>query len=107
MKMLTTRFVSLPEPIKAAVTALVLTLASLLFANLIVLAPFLAFLAPYVTPLASAIAMALIAAFEKAVPDAYASVAIAAVQLLLALVAVFTGISTLAAHGLVTPLLAP
>ena len=58
-------------------------------------------------PLAAALSMALIAAIEKAVPDAYEKVAIAAVQLVLALLAVFGVGTTLAAMGALPSLLAP
>lgn len=107
MKRLINGLIVLPEPIKASITAVVVYLVSLLFANLILLAPFLVFLEQFKIPLALAIAMAVIAWIEKVVPDLYASVAIAALQLVLAILAVFGVGTALAAMGSLPALLSP
>jgi hypothetical protein len=99
--------ITLPEPIKAGLSAVVLYVVSFAFANLILLAPFLAFLEPFKLPLATAAAMALIAWIQNAIPDMYERVAIAALQLVLAILAVYGIGSTLAAMGAMPSLLAP
>lgn len=82
-------FVALPDPIKVSITALIVWAVAWLFAKVITLVPFLSFLDPFKEPIALAIAAALIGAFEQAIPDAYAQVAIVGVQLLLAILALF------------------
>ena len=99
--------IALPEPLKASLTAVVVVVVSVLFANLVLLLPFLAFLEPFKVQVAIAAAMTLIAFIEKAVPDMYAAVAIAAIQLVLAILAVFGIGQTLAAMGALPALLAP
>ena len=107
MKRFSESFVALPDPLKASITAVVLVVFSLAFTNFVLLAPFLMFLQPYVVPIASAVALALIAWLERMIPDAYGQVAIYALELVLALVAVFTGIQVAAAQGVMPALLMP
>lgn len=97
-------FVALPDPVKLAVTALVLWGVSTLFTNAVLLLPFLAFLVPFADPIGMAIAAALIGWFQKAIPDAWGTVAVFAVQLVLAILAVLGIGQTLATQG-VLPLL--
>lgn len=82
-------FVELPDPLKVAVTSFVLAAFSFAFAKLIALIPFLAFLEQYRQSVAMLAAVALIGWFQNAVPDAYAAVAILALQLVLAVLALF------------------
>lgn len=89
MKSFISRLVALPDPVKAGITAVVVYVLSLGFANLLALLPFLAAFAQFVQPAAVIIAMALIGWIEKAVPDAFGKVAVLAVQLILALLAVY------------------
>lgn len=86
-------FVALPDPVKISITGVIVWLVSWLIAQLITLVPFLKFLEEFKEPLALAIAAALITALEAAVPDAYAGVAIAAIQLILVILALF-GVGT-------------
>jgi hypothetical protein len=86
-------FVSLPDPIKVSITAVIVWLVSWGITQLVTLVPFLKFLEDFKQPLALAIAAALIGALEAAVPDAYAGVAVAAIQLVLVILALF-GVGT-------------
>ena len=105
MKNFAARLVALPDPVKAGITAVVVYVVSLLFANLLALLPFLAAFAEFVQPAAVIIAMALIGWIEKAVPDAFGAVAVLAVQLVLALLAVYGIGEGLAAMGAMPALL--
>ncbi len=107
MKRLLAPIIALPEPIKASILAVILYLVGFGVAHLIALVPFLSFLTQFVMPLAAAIGMALIAWIEKTVPDAYDKVAISAIQLVLAILAVFGVGTTLAAMNVLPSLLAP
>ena len=60
MKSFVSRFVALPDPLKLGIAGVVLWLVSTLFANLIILVPFLVFLEQFKEPLALAISAALI-----------------------------------------------
>ena len=82
-------FVQLPEDVRAGIGAVVLVAVSWALAKLISLWKPLAFLEEFRVPLASAIAFALVDAIQNAVPDAYGSVAILALQLVLAVLALF------------------
>jgi hypothetical protein len=82
-------FVQLPDTVQAGITAVILWAVSWLFVQLITLVPWLAFLDEFKTPLAMAIAAALIGWIQNAVPDAYGAVAILAIQLVLAILALF------------------
>lgn len=82
-------FVALPDPVKIALTGAVVWIVSWLFAQLIAMIPWLQFLEEFKEPLALAIAAALIGWIEAAVPDAYAGIAVAAIQLLLVILAFF------------------
>jgi hypothetical protein len=105
MNKLINGFVALPDGIKAGITAVVLWVVSVVFANLIALVPFLAFLAQFVQPVSLAIAAALIAALEKALPDAYPQIAITALQLILLVLAAFGVGVELSAQGTLPALL--
>ena len=82
-------FVALPEDVKAGILAVVLFAISFVFAKLIALVPFLAFLEELREPLALAIGASLIGALENALPTGYDAVAILALQLILAVLAMF------------------
>lgn len=86
-------FAPLPDTVKVGITAVVLFVVSFFLAKLLALVPFLKFLEEFREPLALAIAAALIGWIESAVPDAYAQVAVIALQLILAVLALF-GIGT-------------
>lgn len=105
MQKLTASFVALPDGVKFSLTAVVLWAVSLLFTNAILLVPFLAFLEAFKVPITQAIAAALIALIEKSVPDAYAPVAIKALELVLLVLAAFGVGATLAAQGALPALL--
>jgi len=87
------------------VTAVVVFVASVAFANLLVLLPFLAPFEQFVNPAAVIIAGALITWIEKSVPDMYGKAAVFAVQLVLALLAVWGIGEGLAAMGAMPTLL--
>jgi hypothetical protein len=82
-------FVELPDELKIVITSLILAAVSFVFAKLIALVPFLAFLEQFRQPVAMAVAAALIGWFQNIVPDAYAAVAILGLQLVLAVLALF------------------
>jgi len=107
MKRLFAPVIALPEPIKAGIVAVVLYLISFLLANLILLLPWLAFLDPFKIQIAIGAAMALIAYIQNVVPDMYENVVIAALQLVLAILAVFGIGTTLAAMQVLPPLISP
>jgi len=92
-------FVALPDPVKIALTSVVVWLVSWGFAQLIALIPFLSFLEQFREPLALAIAAALIGWVETAVPDAYAGIAVASIQLVLVILAFFGVGAGLKARG--------
>jgi hypothetical protein len=91
--------VDLPDTLEANITALVLVGVSWLFVQVVTLLPFLAFLNDFKVPLAMGIATQLIGLIEGAVPDAYGAVAILAIQLILAVVALFLTAEKLKARG--------
>ncbi len=99
--------IALPEPLKASLTAVVIVVISVLFANIVLLLPILAFLEPFKVQIAIAAAMTLINYIQKAVPDAYEQVAIKAIEFVLALLMFFGIGQTLAAMGALPALLAP
>lgn len=82
-------FVQLPDGVQRSITVLVLVAVSFAFAKLIALVPFLKFLEEFREPLALAISAALIGWIQNAVPDVYGTVAILAIQLVLAILALF------------------
>lgn len=92
-------FVELPGTVKADITALVIFIISWLFMKLVELVPALKFLEEFRVPLAMALASQLIGLIEVGVPDAYGAVAILAIQLILALVALFLGAQKLKDRG--------
>lgn len=99
------KFVELPSAVKAGITAVVTWLVSMVLTNLILLVPFLQFLEQFKGPLSLALAAAVISYVERIVPDAYGRVAIAALQLVLAVLAVFGVGVELAAMGVLPSLL--
>lgn len=92
-------FVALPDDVRAGIGAVVLVVVSWVLAKLITLVPFLAFLEEFRVPLASAIAFALVDFIQNAVPDAYGSVAVLALQLVLAVLALFLTFDKLRLRG--------
>lgn len=82
-------FVELPGDVKAGITAFLLVVVSWIFARLIVLVPFLKFLEQFREPLALAISVELINLIQNAVPDAFGAVAVLALQLILAVLALY------------------
>lgn len=93
------QFVQLPDTLKADITALVVFVVSWLFMKLIELIPALSFLEEFRVPLALAVASQLIGLIQTATPDAYANVVILALQLGLAILALFLGAGQLKARG--------
>lgn len=93
------QFVELPSDVKAGITAVVLVAVSFVFAKLLTLIPQLEFLEPFREPIALAIAVELIRVIQVAVPDAYGTVAILALQLVLAVLAVFGFFNVLKERG--------
>ena len=85
----TAQFVELPSDVKSGLTALVVFAVAWVFAKLIALVPFLKFLEQFREPLSLAIAAELIGLIQNAVPDAYGEVAVLALQLALAILALF------------------
>ncbi len=83
-------FVELPERVSTGIVAVVLVGVSFVFAKLIAMVPFLKFLENFREPLGLAIAWQLIGFIQNIVPDAYGAVAIIALQLILAVLALFT-----------------
>lgn len=88
--------VSLPNPLKVAITGVVVWIVAWVFAKIVVLIPWVGpILEPYKEPLALLIAASLIGFIEATVPDAYGAVAVAAIELLLVILALFGIGSTL------------
>lgn len=98
-------FVELPDPVKLGIEAVVVWLLAALFTNLILLVPFLAFLVPFQIPIAMALAAALIGWLEQIIPDAWGTVAVYAIQFVLALLAMIGVGQTLVAQGALPALL--
>jgi hypothetical protein len=92
-------FVELPDGVKNGITSVVLVAVSFGLAKLITLIPLFKFLDQYREPVAYAIALALIEAIQAAVPDAYGAVAVLAIQLVLAIQALFGIANTLKQRG--------
>jgi hypothetical protein len=105
MKSFRSRLIALPDPLKAGITAVVTWLVSMVLANLILLVPFLQFLEQFKGPLALSLAIAVISTIERVVPDAYGRIAVAALQLVLAVLAMFGIGAELAAMGALPSLL--
>ena len=93
------QFVQLPDPLKADITAVVVFVVSMAIAKLILLIPYLKFLDEFSVPLGMAIASQLIGLIERATPDAYGNVVILALQLVLAVLALFLAGEKLKAKG--------
>lgn len=105
MRKITAGFVALPDTLKVAITSVVTWGVSMVLTNLVLLVPFLQFLEQFKQPLSLALAAALIGVIEKAIPDAFAKVAVIAIELLLAILAMFGVGATLAAQGVLPALL--
>jgi hypothetical protein len=92
-------FVAFPDDVKIGIAAVVLWAVSFFFVKLIALIPFLKFLEEFRQPLTLAATAALVGWLENIVPDAFSTVAILGVQLVLALLAVFGVGETLKKRG--------
>lgn len=92
-------FVQLPDDVRAGIGAVILVVVSWALAKLITLVPFLKFLDEFRVPLASAIAFELVNVIQNAVPDAYGTVAILALKLVLAVLALFLTFEKLQKKG--------
>jgi hypothetical protein len=84
---ITQGFVELPDGVKARITALVVAVVAFFFLKLVELVPALKFLEQFRLPLSLAVAAELISLIQNAVPDAYAAIAVLAIQLVLEIVA--------------------
>lgn len=93
------RVVDLPDTLEADIMAVVLFGVSWVFVQLVTLVPFLKFLDDFKVPLSMAISAQLIGLIEANVPDAYGAVVILALQLILAVVALFLTAEKLKARG--------
>jgi hypothetical protein len=82
------RFIELPDSVKAGVTAVVVFAFGWVFAQIVLLVPFLAWLAPYIPGLAAGAAAALIALLQNRIPDEYGEIAIQVIKLVLMVLAV-------------------
>lgn len=89
-------FVQLPDAVVVSVTALIVGAVVFGVNWLIARVPLLSFLAAYAEQWGVAAAAALILWFQNAVPDIYAAVAVHAVELVLAIIAVYKTLRTLA-----------
>lgn len=96
---LTQGFVELPGGVKAGITAAVLVVVTFGFMKLITLVPFLQFLEPFREPLAMAIAAEIITYVQNITPDAYGTVVILGIQLILAILALFKFFEILRVRG--------
>lgn len=83
------QFVPLPDAVKTGITAVIVWAVSFFFAKLIVLIPFLKFLEEFRMPLALAIAVEVINVIQNALLSQYAAAEILALQLILAILALF------------------
>jgi membrane protein YdbS with pleckstrin-like domain len=92
-------FVELPDDVRVGITSVVLVAVSWLIVRLVTLIPALKFLDQFRTPLAMAVAAELITLIQNAVPDAFGSIAILALKLILAVVALFLIAEKLKAKG--------
>lgn len=92
-------FVELPEDVRVGIGALVLAVVSWLLVRLIALVPALAWLDNYRLPAAAGLTAVLIDFIQNSVPDAYGQVAILAIQLVLALLAIFITFEKLRERG--------
>ena len=98
-------FVALPDPVKAGVVAVVVWVVSFLFANLVALVPFLAFLAQYIPQIAIVVAGLVVSQIEKLLPTGYPEISIKAVELVLMILGVLGVGLKLAAQGALPALL--
>lgn len=89
-------FVQLPDGVVVAVTSLIVGAVVFGVNWLIVRVPLLRFLAAYAQEWGIALAAAAILWFQNAVPDIYAAVAVHAVELVLAIIAVYKTLHTFA-----------
>jgi len=91
--------VALPEDVKIGIMSVILVVVSWIFARLIALIPALKFLAQFREPLAMAIAIELINLIQAGVPDAFGTIAVLALKLVLAVLALFLTFSQLRKNG--------
>lgn len=92
--------IALPDPLKVSITGVVVWIVAWLFAKLVVALPWIGpYLEPYKEPLSMLIAASLIGFIEASVPDAYGAVAVAAIELVLVILALFGIGKTLKAKG--------
>ncbi len=96
---LTQGFVELPGDVKSGITAAVLVAVSFLIVRLVTIWKALEFLVPYRIPIAMAISVELIRVIQVATPDAYGTIVILALQLILAVLALFKFFEILGAQG--------
>lgn len=94
-------FVALPDTIKTGITAVVVFVVTAVFAWLVGVLPFLAFLQPYVTPVALALAASVIGYIEKILPSGYPEISIQAIRLILMVLAAFGIGQALALQGII------
>ena len=92
-------FVDLPQDVEQGIGLVLLAVVSWLFAKLISLIPWLAFLDQFRIPFAAAIALELINLIELNVPDAFGDVAILTIKLVLAILAIFIAFEQLRKRG--------
>lgn len=102
---LTAGFVTLPDPIKAGITAVVVWLVSAVLTNLILLLPFLEFFRQFEAQVALALAALVVDWLQKNIPDAWATVSEYALQLVLAILVVLGVISSPAVQSVLPSLL--
>lgn len=98
-------FVALPDLVKAGIASVAVWVVAMVLANLLQLIPFLAFLIPFQMQLAFGLSAIIVAALEKAIPDAYGPVAVKVIEAVLLLLAMFGVGNQLAAMGLLPALL--
>lgn len=92
-------FVELPEDVRVGLGAVVLALVSWVLVRVVTLFPWLKFLEEYRLPVAAGLAAVLVDFLQNAVPDAYGRVAILALQLILAVLALFITFERLRQKG--------
>jgi hypothetical protein len=89
MRTFANRFVEFPDTVKAGITAVVVWLVLFAANWLIGIVPFLSILLPFVSPIALAVAAALIVWMQKVLPGEHPEVALAAIKLILLVLAAF------------------
>jgi hypothetical protein len=77
------KFVEFPDTIKVGITAVIVWVVLFAVNYLIGILPFLAFLLPFVNPIALSVAAALVLWLQNALPGEYPEVSLAAIKLIL------------------------